>query len=123
MADLDRDGDPVTVLRTGSALFTAWCVEDPIRYQLLFQRTIPGFEPSAASMALAWESYQDMASALAGLGIVEEPDLDLWTALQIGITDQQIANDPGGQRWSSQLDRAIDMFLAFVRTRAPRRKT
>jgi AcrR family transcriptional regulator len=122
MTDLDRGGDPITVLRTGSAMFIAFCTEDPIRYQLLFQRTIPDFEPSAASMALAWESYQDMASALAGLGIVEGPDLDLWTAVQMGITDQQIANDPGGQRWTSQLDRAIDMFLAFVRARPPRKK-
>jgi AcrR family transcriptional regulator len=122
MADLDRNGDPVTVFRAGSAMFTAWCIKDPVRYQLLFQRTIPDFEPSAASMALAWESYQGMASALAGLGIVEEPDLDLWTAVQAGIADQQIANDPGGQRWSSQLDRAIDMFLAFIKPRPPRRK-
>src|SRR4051794_13287713 len=122
MADLDRQGDPVTVFRAGSAMFTAWCIKDPVRYQLLFQRTIPDFEPSAASMALAWESYQGMASALAGLGIVEEPDLDLWTAVQAGIADQQIANDPGGQRWSSQLDRAIDMFLAFIKPRPPRRK-
>jgi AcrR family transcriptional regulator len=122
MADLDRTPDPATVFRAGSAMFTAWCIEDPVRYQLLFQRTIPGFEPSAPSMALAWESYQGMASALAALGVVEERDLDLWTAVQAGIADQQIANDPGGERWSSQLDRAIDMFLAFVTPRPPRRK-
>jgi AcrR family transcriptional regulator len=123
MADLDREGDPETVFRTGSAMFTTFCTDDPVRYQLLFQRTIPDFEPSPASMALAWESYQDMAGALAAVGVVDEADLDLWAALQIGLTDQQIANDPGGQRWSSQLDRAIDMFLAFVRGRPSRRRT
>jgi AcrR family transcriptional regulator len=123
MADLDRQGDPELVFRAGSARFTTFCTDDPVRYQLLFQRTIPDFEPSAASMALAWQSYQDMAGVLALLGVVEGPDLDLWSAIQIGLTDQQIANDPGGQRWASQLDRAIDMFLAFVRTRPPRRKT
>ena len=122
LAGLDRDGDPESVFRAGSARFTAFCTEDPVRYQLLFQRTIPDFEPSAASMALAWQSYQDMAGVLAALGVVEGPDFDLWSAIQIGLTDQQIANDPGGQRWASQLDRAIDMFLAFVRTRPPRRK-
>ena len=122
MASLDRDGDPEVVFRAGSARFTAFCTEDPVRYQLLFQRTIPDFVPSPASMALARESYQDMAGALAAVGVVDGPDLDLWAAMQIGITDQQIANDPGGQRWSSQLDRAIDMFLAFVRARPPRRK-
>ena len=123
MADLDRTGDPESVFRAGSARFTAFCTADPIRYQLLFQRTIPDFEPSAASMALAWQSYQDMAGALSALGVVEGPDLDLWSAIQIGLTDQQIANDPGGQRWASQLDRAIDMFLAFIRARSSRRTT
>jgi AcrR family transcriptional regulator len=122
MADLDRERDPEVVFRAGSARFTAFCTDDPVRYQLLFQRTIPDFEPSAGSMALASQSYQDMAGVLAALGVVDGPDLDLWSALQIGLTDQQIANDPGGQRWSSQLDRAIDMFLAFVRARPPRRK-
>jgi len=122
MVDLNRGEDPEMVFRKGSAIFTAFCVDDPVRYQLLFQRTIPDFEPSAASMALAWQSYQDMAGALAAIGVVAAADLDLWSAMQIGIADQQIANDPGGQRWSSQLDRAIDMFLAFVRTRPPRRK-
>ena len=122
MADLDRDGDPETVFRVGSAMFTAFCTEDPVRYQLLFQRTIPGFAPSEASMALAWQSYQDMTGVLAALGVVDGNDLDLWNALQMGLTEQQIANDPGGQRWSSQLDRAIDMFLGFVRARPPRRK-
>lgn len=122
MADLARDGDPEAVFRTGSAMFTAFCTEDPVRYQLLFQRTIPSFEPSEASMALAWQSYQDMAGVLALLGVVDSNDLDLWNALQMGLTEQQIANDPGGQRWSAQLDRAIDMFLGFVRARPPRRK-
>jgi AcrR family transcriptional regulator len=117
LADLDREGDPESVFRAGSAIFTAFCTDDSVRYQLLFQRTIPDFEPSAASMALASQSYQDMAGALSALGVVEPRDLDLWSAIQIGLADQQIANDPGGQRWSAQLDRAIDMFLAFVRAR------
>jgi AcrR family transcriptional regulator len=122
MAELDTESDPVAVFRHGSAMFTAFCTEDPVRYQLLFQRTIPDFEPSATSMALAWESYQGMAAALAAIGVDEPADLDLWAAVQTGITDQQIANDPGGQRWSAQLDRAIDMYLAFVRARPTRKK-
>ena len=121
LADLP-DGDPELVFREGSARFTAFCLEDPVRHQLLFQRTIPGFEPSETSMELAWQSYRGMADALAAIGVTDPADLDLWAALQMGLTDQQIANDPGGQRWSAQLDRAIDMFLAFVRTPPTRRK-
>ena len=70
-------------------------------------------------MELAWSSFQDMAGALEAVGVVDQVDVDLWVALQTGLTDQQIANDPGGQRWSSQLDRAIDMFFAYVRTHPP----
>jgi hypothetical protein len=33
----------------------------------------------------------------------------------MGLADQQLANEPGGDRWTSQLDHAIDMFLAHVR--------
>ena len=94
---------------------------DPVRYQLLFQRTIPDFVPSDASMALARASYADMAGVLARLGIVDAADLDLWTAVQMGLADQQLANEPGGDRWTSQLDRAIDMFLAHARHPARRR--
>ena len=115
MSYFDRDGDPETVFRTGSARFTAFCVADPVRYQLLFQRTIADFEPSEASMDLARASYADMAGVLARLGVGEPADLDLWTAVQMGLTDQQLANDPGGDRWTSQLDRAIDMYLAHLR--------
>jgi hypothetical protein len=28
-----------------------------------------------------------------------------------GITDQQISNDPGGDRWLSLLDEALEMLL------------
>ena len=56
-----------------------------------------------------------MAGVLALLGIVDAADLDLWTALQMGLADQQLANEPGGDRWISQLDHAIDMFLAHAR--------
>jgi hypothetical protein len=34
-----------------AALFVEFCVEDPTRHQLLFQRTVPGFEPTAESYA------------------------------------------------------------------------
>jgi AcrR family transcriptional regulator len=119
MTSFDRYGDPEQVFRTGSARFTAFCTADPVRYQLLFQRTIPDFVPSEESMELAQASFADMAAVLARLGIVDSADLDLWTAVQMGLADQQLANEPGGDRWTGQLDRAIDMFVAHVRPRRP----
>jgi AcrR family transcriptional regulator len=117
MESLDRKGKAVDVFKRGSRIFTDFCLEDPIRYQLLFQRTIPGFVPSEASMALAWASYLDAASVLASAGITEQADLDLWNAIQLGLTEMQLANDPGGRRFADHLEEAIDMFFAHVRRR------
>src|SRR5690348_9803903 len=41
------------VLHLAATTFFDFCAEDPARYQLLFLRTLPGFEPSEASYALA----------------------------------------------------------------------
>jgi AcrR family transcriptional regulator len=115
MAGLVRTGKPVDVLKRGSRRFTEFCLADEMRYQLLFQRTIPGFAPSAASMELAWQSYRDLVAALADAGVTEEADIDLWTAIQMGITAQQWANDPGGHRFVDHVEPAVDMFLAHVK--------
>jgi AcrR family transcriptional regulator len=115
MAGFDRTGKPVDVLKRGCWRFSEFCLEDEVRYQLLFQRTIPGFAPSDASMELAWQSYGDMVAALADAGVTQQADIDLWTAIQMGITEQQWANDPGGRRFVDHLEPAVDMFLAHVK--------
>jgi AcrR family transcriptional regulator len=101
--------------KAGARAWFAFCTADPARYQLLFQRTIPGFEPSAESMALANDVYELGRAQLAGIGVTAPAAMDLYTALLTGMTDQQISNDPGGDRWGRLLDDAIDMFLAHVR--------
>jgi AcrR family transcriptional regulator len=120
LSGLDRRASPRTVFREGSRMFTEFCLEDTVRYQLLFQRTIPGFVPSERSMALAQATYADMVAALAAVGVTDPADIDLWTALQMGLTEQQLANDPGGRRFVDLLDRSIDMFLAHVKRRKAR---
>jgi hypothetical protein len=42
--------------------------------------------------------------------VTREPDIDLFVAVVGGLIDAQLANDPGGERWSGLLDRAIDML-------------
>lgn len=110
---LDRE-----TFRSASRTFFDFCTQDPERYQLLFQRTLPGFEPSPESYARAKGFLHRLAAALAGLGATEPADIDLWTAISSGLTSQQIANDPGGERWSRLLDDAIDMFLAHIDSRS-----
>lgn len=95
-------------------LFFEFCTSDPVRYQLLFQRTIPDFVPSVESYAVALELYESMTEHLSGLGITDPDAVDLWTAMLTGLTDQQISNDPGGDRWERIIDRAIDMTLREI---------
>jgi AcrR family transcriptional regulator len=116
---------PTTVeeFKDGCRRFFAFAVADPARYQLLFQRTIPGFEPSAESMELALDALAWAEEALAAIGVDDPRALDLYTALLTGLTDQQISNDPGGDRWGRLLDDALDMFLAHVRPRQRRKRT
>jgi AcrR family transcriptional regulator len=117
---VDLDDDPVIALRQTARQFVDFCTEDLARYQLLFQRTIPGFEPSEESYAVAREVLDGGRRALAGVGVTESADVDLYTGLISGLVAQQNANEPGGDRWTRQLDRAIDMYLAEV---GPRRLT
>jgi AcrR family transcriptional regulator len=85
--------------------------DDIVRHQMLFQRTIPGFEPSPASFALALRFYEDATARLAAVGVTEPADIDLFSALVSGMGHQQVANDPGGDRWVRLAARAVDMFL------------
>ena len=103
--------DPVGRLRRRARLFLGFCVEDPVRYQLLFQRTIPGFEPSPQSYALAVQVLDGGRRALADCGIAGGRALDTFTALIAGLAAQQISNEPGSDRWVRLLDEVIDMFL------------
>src|SRR3982074_32265 len=41
--------DPLARLRVFQEGFCRWCVENPVLAQLLFWRTVPGFEPSRES--------------------------------------------------------------------------
>jgi AcrR family transcriptional regulator len=116
-------GDARADLRVMGRYFVDFCTQDPVRYQLLFQRTIPGFEPSAESFALSVDSLAAAAAHLASLGIDDPRDIDLFTAIGTGIADQQISNDPGGDRWIRLIDDAVDMFVDHIESRARARST
>ncbi len=104
--------DPVGAAKLVGHRFVEFCTSDPARYQLLFQRTIPGFEPSAESYAVAVEAYEQGRERFATLGVRDQATLDLWTAVLTGLADQQISNDPGGDRWERLIDRAVEMLTA-----------
>src|SRR5579875_745572 len=101
---------PRELVRETFRIFFDFCTADPVRYQLLFQRTIPGFVPSEPSYAKAIEVLDVFRRQLADAGLTGgQADEDLLTALSSGLVDQQIANDPGGDRWGRLLDEVADM--------------
>ena len=116
--------EPRGALRAVTRLFVAFAAEDQARYQLLFLRTLPGFRPSPDSYAIAVQVIQDAQALLARAGIRHEADFDLWTAIVAGLASQQLANDPGGDRYIRLIDDAVTMFADHVLrpgrpTRAP----
>ena len=86
-------------------------VESPPRQQLLFGRTIPGFEPSPASYELAERALQRGRNLLAAAGATSPAQLDAYTAVVAGLGAQQIANDPGGRRWTRHLETMVCLVL------------
>jgi len=106
--------DPRGALRVVAALFVGFATEDQARYQLLFLRTIPGFEPSPDSYAIAVEILTSVRTILTRAGLRDDADFDLWTALVAGLASQQLANDPGGDRYVRLIDDAVTMFADHV---------
>ena len=101
---------PRQAMLAGAEAFFDFAVADLARYQLMNQRTVPGFRPSEEAYAAAVAAYEWMRAALRECGVSDQADLDLWTAIVGGFVDQQLANDPGGTRWRRQLPRLVDMY-------------
>jgi AcrR family transcriptional regulator len=87
-----------------------FAVADLARHQLMDVSVIPGFHPSPQAYAAAVEVYGVMQEELRGVGITSDQDADVYTALVSGLVSQQLANDPGGQRWRRLIPRVIGMF-------------
>ena len=105
---------PRAALRRVARVFFDFAVANPARHQLMNQRTIPGFEPSPASYAPSVRVYELGEQIFRDLGLTDQSDNDIWDALIVGLINQQLANDPSGTRWSSLLDRAIDVWADGV---------
>jgi AcrR family transcriptional regulator len=107
-------GDPRRALAKLIGDCVQFSSDDVVRHQLLFQRTIAGFEPSVESMQLAHEFYEFAQDIAAAAGVRSAAEMDVLTALISGLAHQQVANDPGGRRWVRRADQVVEMFLADV---------
>lgn len=108
-------GDLLDGIRAIMRYFVSFCVADPVRYQLLFQRTIPGFEPSAGSYAISQTAMRVTLDWFADHGLNRPEIVDLFTAVCSGIAAQQNSNEPGGDRWTRLVDDAALMFVRHIK--------
>lgn len=112
--DEGRPSDARGTVRMYARAYFDFCVSDLARFQLMNQRTIPGFEPSPEAYAPAVLVLDGLRQRFAAIGITDREDIDLYVAVVGGMADAQLANDPGGDRWARLFDRAIDMYLHDV---------
>lgn len=119
-------------MQAGFERYMAFAQEYPELYQLVFERPVPGFVPSEASMEKA---RQLLASADGGIsqgleqgsltpGIPAPQARDLFIAMMHGLTALHLANEPelpiGTGRFGSLLPAALDLFRAAWEPEASR---
>lgn len=61
MADVQ---DPYEALREGGRRYRALALEHPRVYQLMFLRTVPGFEPSDRALEVAGAAFANLVTAV-----------------------------------------------------------
>jgi AcrR family transcriptional regulator len=113
--------EPRAAVKVFMRAFVDFAVEDPARCALLFQRPIPGFEPSGESYAYAQSVLNRAIDVLHAAGLHGQADVDCFIAMVAGLVDAQISNDPGGDRWTRHLSRLTDMYLDQPEQRRSRR--
>ena len=118
--------DPRGRLLAGARTYFDFAVSDLERHQLMDMPMLRDFTPTEEAYRPAVECYEMMRSVLAEIGIRRQADLDMYTALLGGLVNQQLANDPKGDRWRVLLPRAVTMFADDLglpaQPRTPRRK-
>lgn len=115
---LDLPDDPRSALKAVLGAFADFATADPARNALLFRRVVPGFEPSAASYALAEEALARVVTVMAAAGVTDPGDIDCLVAMTAGLIEAQLSNEPGGDRWLRHLDRMTDLLTDDARRRS-----
>lgn len=103
--------DPRAAVKALMRALIEFAVADTERCNLMFQRPIPGFEPSPGSYEYAERVMAQAVEVLRNAGVSEQEDIDCFVAMVGGLIDAQISNDPGGDRWTRHLDHLTDLYL------------
>lgn len=102
--------DPRLAMTLMGRAYFDYAVADQARNQLMNARISADFRPGAEAYAPSLAVWELGRTQFAKVGVTAEEDLDLYSAVVGGLVDAQLANDPGGDRYARQLDRAIGML-------------
>jgi AcrR family transcriptional regulator len=111
LRSLDLPDDPRDALKAYVRGYVAFAMEDLTRCALLFERHLPGFEPSAESYAIAEEALRPLAELAVAAGATDQADVDCVVAVAAGFLQAQVANEPTTDRWVRHIDRVIDLLV------------
>jgi AcrR family transcriptional regulator len=109
--------DLATAIRNESHRWVRFSLADPVRFQLMSYRTIPGFEPSPQSYEIAKRAYAQSFDAWRALGPVRQSDIDLVIGLVNGLIGQQLANEPDGSSIVRLVDEGLDLIINHIQAR------
>jgi hypothetical protein len=107
-------------------------MEHQIYSQILFWRTIPGFEPSPEAFAPAQDTLHDLRDHLTAAvdagrlhpDATSEEGIALYTSLTAGLLSQQIANEPDASFDDGRFIKLLPVVLEmFYQRYAPARGT
>ena len=113
--ELRANDDAVEAVVDLAVSVVEYCLANPARYHLMFQRTIPGFQPSEASHQVALTVLGGLTERLGAAGVDDIADVALVRAFISGIAAEQSANDPGGRLFADQTARGIRALMRAAR--------
>ncbi len=116
--------DPLELESVCTMAWARWCVANPTYSQLLFWRTVPGFEPSPEAFAPAQAALDEVRAGLEAAvaagrlhpDAASDDGLALYTSVTAGVLSQQLANEPEASfedgRFTRLLPAVLEMFHA-----------
>lgn len=120
---VQQEGPLRAKLQSVMETYMRFAQENPDLYQLMFQRPVPGYEPSEESMAVSLAQLNKARSLFAAtlrsdkltINLPSEEALDLFIALQHGLTELHLANNPdlpvGEGRFGKLIPQAVQLIL------------
>ena len=118
-----QDGVLRDNLQSAMETYMRFAQENPDLYQLMFQRPVPAFIPSEDSMAVSLARLDEVRIQFSNMftsgelttSLPFEEARDLFIAMQHGLTELHLANDPemtvGNGRFGKLIPQAVQMIL------------